>query len=145
MYKASVPGARNEDQKVDAFSAPKDLLRAAGVEALKRGMTKSGFYRYCLAKECGYSEAEAVIYAEHGSVMRSRESLERSVAKRDKPDFDPIKKAELTGVALLGAQVAVAALGRKPKAASPSGSSALQRSPARPGKGVRPKPQAQVP
>lgn len=57
-------GARRTDQAVDAFSAPKDLLHAAQVEAKRRGLSKSGFYRYCLAKEVGYSDSAALALAE---------------------------------------------------------------------------------
>lgn len=57
-------GARKPDQAVDAFSAPKDLLHAAQVEAKRRGLSKSGFYRYCLAKEVGYSDSAALAVAE---------------------------------------------------------------------------------
>lgn len=56
---------RSIDQAVDAFSAPKELLRAAQLEAKRRGMTKSGFYRYCLALELNYSEAEAEQFARY--------------------------------------------------------------------------------
>lgn len=61
-------GARKPDQAVDAFSAPRSLLRAAQLAAKKRGMSKSGFYRYCLAKEVGFSETDAMQFAEHASV-----------------------------------------------------------------------------
>ena len=61
-------GERKPDQKVDAFSASRGLLRAAQLEAKKRGWSKSGFYRYCLAKELGYSDPEAVKLIEHANV-----------------------------------------------------------------------------
>lgn len=61
-------GVRDENQKVDAFSAPKDLLRKAQLEAKKRRWSKSGFYRYCLARELGYSEVESAHIAEHAAV-----------------------------------------------------------------------------
>lgn len=57
-------GARKTDQAVDAFSAPKDLLHAAHLEAKRRGLSKSGFYRYCLAKELDYSDSAALALAE---------------------------------------------------------------------------------
>lgn len=65
-----MPHVRNKDQGVDAFSAPRDLLRAAQLLAKERRMTKSGFYRYCLAKEVGYSEEESLRIAEHASIGR---------------------------------------------------------------------------
>src|SRR5260370_33163197 len=63
-----MPRERSETQAVDAFSAPRDLLRSAHLLAKKRRMTKSGFYRYCLAKEVGYSEPDALRIAEHASI-----------------------------------------------------------------------------
>lgn len=63
--------SRRSDQKVDAFSAPLSLLEKANKEALSRRMTKSGFYRYCLAKECGYSHEEAMALAEHRGLINS--------------------------------------------------------------------------
>ena len=62
-----MPGERKDSQKVEAFSAPKELLRAAQLEAKRRRLSKSGFYRYCLAKELGRGEAEALRIAEHAS------------------------------------------------------------------------------
>ena len=38
------------------------------------GMTKSGFYRYCLAKELGHDEATARAYAVHRAVLNTLES-----------------------------------------------------------------------
>ena len=65
---------RKEDQSVDAFSAPKDLLAKAKRKAVELKMTKSGFYRYCLAKTLGYSEQEAKHFSEHRAVLNSVES-----------------------------------------------------------------------
>lgn len=59
---------RADHQTVDAFSAPRDLLRAAQEEAKRRRMTKSGFYRYCLAKELGMTGDEAEQLAAHASI-----------------------------------------------------------------------------
>lgn len=59
---------RRDDQAVEAFSAPRDLLRHAQLEAKRRGMTKSGFYRYCLAKALGKSEEEALLLSAHASI-----------------------------------------------------------------------------
>ncbi len=59
---------RKADQAVDAFSAPRSLLNAAHIEAKKRRMSKSGFYRYCLAREVGYSQAAALQIAEHAQI-----------------------------------------------------------------------------
>lgn len=60
-----MPGKRNDSQTVDAFSAPKELLRAAQLEAQRRGMSKSGFYRYCLARAIGWPEEEALKVSRH--------------------------------------------------------------------------------
>jgi hypothetical protein len=59
---------RRDNQAVDAFSAPRSLIRAAQEKAKAMRLTKSGFYRYCLAKELGKSEEESLRVAEHGSV-----------------------------------------------------------------------------
>src|SRR5437588_12542528 len=65
-YKAcSMARSRNDSEAVDAFSAPKELLALARRTAIVRGMTKSGLYRYCLAKEVGYPEEEAMRTAQH--------------------------------------------------------------------------------
>lgn len=63
-----MPRQRKDDQAVDAFSAPKELLQQAQLAAKARGMTKSGFYRYCLAKELGASEEKAISLATHAGV-----------------------------------------------------------------------------
>ncbi|MDE1170442.1 MAG: hypothetical protein PW734_04400 [Verrucomicrobium sp.] len=78
---------RREDQAVDAFSASRELLRAAHLEAKRRGMTKSGFYRYCLAKELGVSEEGALKVAEHAGagqfeVMEAPRSVSYAKPKR---------------------------------------------------------------
>lgn len=62
---------RKDDQAVDAFSAPKSLISEAKARAAGMRLTKSGFYRYCLAKMLGRSEDEALEIAEHGSVRNS--------------------------------------------------------------------------
>ena len=79
---------RSESQAVDAFSAPKDLLRAAQVSAKKRRMTKSGFYRYCLAKEVGFSEQQALRMAENPSIgeFQAIGTLRRKVNYRKKKE-----------------------------------------------------------
>lgn len=64
---------RRSDQSVDAFSLPKKLLAESKARAAKLRMTKSGFYRYCLAKQLGYSEADAILLAEHRAVLNSVE------------------------------------------------------------------------
>jgi hypothetical protein len=76
--------ARKPDQAVDAFSAPKTLLNAAHVEAKKRHMSKSGFYRYCLAKEVGYCEEDALRVAEHAGVGNFETVPVKYTAKRAK-------------------------------------------------------------
>lgn len=59
---------RKSDQAVEAFSAPRTLLREAQMEARRRGLSKSGFYRYCLAKELGADNETAIKVAEHAAV-----------------------------------------------------------------------------
>lgn len=69
---------RSGDQKVEAFSAPLDLLQKARKEAAGRAMSKSGFFRYCLAKELGYSESEAL------AISRDIRMEKANVALREK-------------------------------------------------------------
>ena len=66
--------ARKEDQTADAFSLPKELLVKVKARAAAMGMTKSGFYRYSLAKELGHDEKTARGYAAHRAVLNSIES-----------------------------------------------------------------------
>ena len=70
---------RAPTERVDTFSAPKALLVRAWEEAMRRGWTKSGFYRYCLAKECGLSEEEALRYAQPAVLRRSLATLAENV------------------------------------------------------------------
>jgi hypothetical protein len=53
-------------------------------------MTKSGFYRYCLAKECGFSEKDATDMALHrglyNSIEAARESAQ-SARLNEKPNM----------------------------------------------------------
>jgi hypothetical protein len=95
---------RSKDQSVDAFSAPKSLIIAATEEAARRGWPKSGFYRYCLAKELGYSEDDATELALHTSIQRVRHTMasstkypehsEQVAHLNDAPDLsEKVKKA----------------------------------------------------
>jgi hypothetical protein len=79
--------SRAKDQRVDAFSAPKALLAAAKMAAIKLRMTKSGFYRYALAHELGYSESEALAVAEHLGVGNAVEAM-REEYKSESPATD---------------------------------------------------------
>ena len=63
---------RSDAQAVEAFSAPKDLLRRARRRAVSLGMTMSGYLRYVVALELGYSPAEARDLALHPSVHKLR-------------------------------------------------------------------------
>jgi len=63
---------RSDSQAVEAFSAPKDLLRHARQRAVTLGMTMSGYLRYVVALELGYSEADARDLALHPSVHQLR-------------------------------------------------------------------------
>ena len=49
-------------------------------------MTKSGFYRFCLAKMLGYSEEDAKKLAEHRAVLNS---IEQALVLQDKPAKTP--------------------------------------------------------
>lgn len=66
---------RRKDQSVDAFSLPVELLAKAKARASALQMTRSGYYRYCLAIELGYTEAEARQFAVHRAVLNSIESV----------------------------------------------------------------------
>jgi hypothetical protein len=76
---------RRNDQSVDAFSLPKKLLAESKARAAELRMTKSGFYRYCLAKELGYDEASALLMAEHRAVLNSVEQDLSAAAMNDRP------------------------------------------------------------
>ena len=61
---------RGRTESVDAFSASKTLLAAARLRAASLRMSKSGFYRYCLAKELGFDQAAALLVAEPRSISK---------------------------------------------------------------------------
>ena len=84
---------RKDDQSVDAFSAPKDLLAKAKSRASELKMTKSGFYRYCLAKALGYSEEDAKKFSEHRAVLNSVES---NLMLADKPGVLPPSSSKIS-------------------------------------------------
>jgi hypothetical protein len=99
-------GARKSDQAVDAFSAPKDLLHAAQLEAKRRGLSKSGFYRYCLAKEVGYSDSAALALADtKPAAFAVIEPASRT--SDSQPAGEPLKK-------ILGVKYAVKKTRKKP-------------------------------
>lgn len=87
--------ARKSDQTADAFSLPTELLQKVRDRAAELGMTKSGFYRYCLAKELGHDEETARAYSLHRAVLNTLESnsskaspvsmAARKIRKRNKP------------------------------------------------------------
>jgi len=90
---------RRQDQSVDAFSLPTELLAKAKQRAAQLQMTKSGFYRFCLAKELGYSETEARAFAQHRAVLNSVEraissSKNRSAGSRA---ADSVRKNHIHG------------------------------------------------
>jgi hypothetical protein len=74
-----MPHTRSDDQTVEAFSLPKDLLEVAKVRAAAKGMSKSGYFRYCLAKELGYSEEEALSMANHRAVTALQNQVRHTV------------------------------------------------------------------
>jgi hypothetical protein len=63
---------RSDSQAVEAFSAPKELLLHARQRAVTLGMTMSGYLRYVVALELGYSEPEARDLALHPSIRQLR-------------------------------------------------------------------------
>ena len=87
-----MPHSRREDQTVEAFSLPKSLLLEAKARAGLRNMTKSGYFRYCLAREMGYSEAEAVGLGQHRAVselQRTSSVNYRSGSVLNAPNLTP--------------------------------------------------------
>jgi hypothetical protein len=84
-----MPHGRASSQKVEAFSAPRSLLAAVDALAKERRWTRSGFYRYCLALEVGYTREEAMQFVEHGGVQRALEA--GTHALQDSPTPEPIE------------------------------------------------------
>lgn len=78
---------RSDTQAVEAFSAPKDLLRHARRRAVALGMTMSGYLRHAVALELGYSEAEARDLALHPSVHQLRRPSQASLRARSADGF----------------------------------------------------------
>ena len=108
--------SRAKDQGVDAFSAPKGLLSAAKKAAIKLRMTKSGFYRYALAHELGYSEPEALAVAEHLGVGNAVAAMHEEYKPAAKDNSAAESKDE-----------AGAAIRRKPRRGRGAGSSSIKK------------------
>ena len=83
---------RSDTQTVEAFSAPKELLHRARRRAVSLGMTMSGYLRYVLALELGYSEAEAKDLALHPSVRQLRPPVQVPAEIRPAPIPSPQPK-----------------------------------------------------
>lgn len=66
---------RKADQQIASFSAPKSLIALADAEARKRKMNRTGFFRFCLAKELGYSDDAAKEMSMHMSVQNFRAQI----------------------------------------------------------------------
>ena len=66
---------RRKDQDVAAFSASLDLLGKADDKAKSLGMSRSGYLRYCLAKELGFPDSEAKAISLHGAIQRASERV----------------------------------------------------------------------
>jgi hypothetical protein len=62
-------------------------------------MFKSGFYRYCLAKELGYSEADARELALHGAVSRAFGATSRRAPALPKYPRQPSPQSTLNDAA----------------------------------------------
>jgi phage protein D len=82
---------------VEAFSASRDLIAKAKARAAQRGFNKSGFFRYCLAKELGYSEKQSLEMAAHSSVTQLKAQV-HEYEMNDKPN----SKADVARAKLLG-------------------------------------------
>jgi hypothetical protein len=61
-----------DGQTIEAFSASRELLAQTKVRAAKLSMSKSGYFRYAIAKEMGYSETEARDISLHGAALLLR-------------------------------------------------------------------------
>jgi len=61
-----------DSQTIEAFSASRALLAQTKVRAAQLSMSKSGYFRYAIAKELGYSEAEARDLSLHGAALLLR-------------------------------------------------------------------------
>lgn len=62
---------RAKDQTTDAFSLPVALYDRAVERARQLGMSRSGYYRYALALELRYPEAEARKLATHMALFKA--------------------------------------------------------------------------
>jgi hypothetical protein len=80
---------RSDSQAVEAFSAPKELLQHARQRAVSLGMTMSGYLRYVVALELGYSAAEARDLALHPSVRQLRPPGQSPAEIRPAPVLSP--------------------------------------------------------
>lgn len=72
---------------MEAFTASVELLQAAEKRAAELGMTKSGFYRYCLAKEIGLTEEQAKGFGDHRAVTVLRQKV---TARAVEPSSFPV-------------------------------------------------------
>jgi len=61
-----------DSQTIEAFSASRELLAQTKVRAAQLSMSKSGYFRYAIAKEMGYSETEARDISLHGAALLLR-------------------------------------------------------------------------
>jgi hypothetical protein len=70
---------------VEAFSLSKALHQRASARAAEKGMTKSGYYRYALARELGYSETEAQQISRHGAIDRLANAFKNQPGMKNNP------------------------------------------------------------
>jgi len=90
-----VPHTRKANQTVEAFSLPRELLKAAKVRAAELQMSKSGYFRFCLAKELGIPEGEAKALAAHSSVRNLKEQVsEHTTSEELQPQLNDSRPAE---------------------------------------------------
>ncbi len=61
-----------DSQTIEAFSASREMLAQTKVRAAQLSMSKSGYFRYAIAKELGYSEGEARDISLHGAALLLR-------------------------------------------------------------------------
>lgn len=77
---------RSEDQKVEAFSLPLDLFKRAMSRAADKSMTKSGYYRYCLAKDLGLTEEEALAISRDVRMEKANAALRQQRITATRPE-----------------------------------------------------------
>lgn len=122
-----MPNVRSAHQAVHAVSLSRDLLLQARRRAVEYGMTISGYFRYCLAIELGYSQRDARELAQHQVIAKSARQIQYP-AKADQAVAlnEPSSTLEQTATSIAKHQASKVASRplRKPSAGGQSGPAA---------------------